>query len=79
MDNCTISPRLSFIHSPHSFAYFFFFFFFFFFLWVGGVVVVGGEGGGADGLPPSDLLYRISTIRSAENYIPNKYLKSPQK
>ena len=26
------------------------------------------------GLPPPDLLYRISTIRSVENYLPNNYL-----
>ena len=30
------------------------------------------------GLPPPDLLYHISNSRSAENYLPKKYLKSPQ-
>ena len=33
--------------------------------------------GGA--LPSPDLLYRISTIRSAEKYLHNNYLKSPPK
>ena len=27
------------------------------------------------GLPPPDVLYRISTIRSAEKYLPNNHLK----
>ena len=27
------------------------------------------------GLPPPDLLFRISTISSAEKYLPNTYLK----
>ena len=31
------------------------------------------------GLPPPDLLPPISTIRSAEKYLPNNYLKLPPK
>ena len=38
----------------------------------------GGGGGGGGGLPPPDLLYHISNSRSAENYLPKNYLKSPQ-
>ena len=40
-------------------------------------IILWGWGVGWGGLPPN-LLYRISTIRSAENYLPNNYLKSPQ-
>ena len=38
-----------------------------------------GAGAGERGLSPPDLLYRISTIRSVEKYLPNDYLKSPPK
>ena len=36
-------------------------------------------GGGGSGLPPPDLLYRISNIHSVEHTLPNNYLKSPPK